>query len=161
MTKIKLALPGTFYISTVGYKAVWHLTTHAPWYEHGKHLRHASEGLTCVCERQMHSGMQLTTRMLWMTRRVNISAKSSSSRHCNCMVSPPASATRLSLFTHCFTLLSRVRKLKLSLRSSVDVTHFKLIFKRNPTCISKLLPDNADESSCLLSKSLNKNPKIY
>jgi hypothetical protein len=50
---------------------------------------------TCVCERQIHSGMQLTTRMLQTMRRVASRATSSGRQPCSCMVSHPASATRV------------------------------------------------------------------
>jgi hypothetical protein len=56
---------------------------------------YAAECPTCVCERQMHSGIQLTTRILWMTCRVASRATSSGRKPCSCMVSPPASVTRV------------------------------------------------------------------
>jgi hypothetical protein len=44
---------------------------------------------TCVCDRHIHSGMQLDARTLLMP----CSAKKSSSKHCSSMASVPASAT--------------------------------------------------------------------
>ena len=45
---------------------------------------------TCVCDRHMHSGMQLDARTLWRP----CSARKSSSEHCSGMASAPASVTR-------------------------------------------------------------------
>jgi hypothetical protein len=49
-----------------------------------------SNKLTCVCDRHMHSGMQLDARTLWRP----CSARNGSSKHCSDMASAPASATR-------------------------------------------------------------------